>query len=238
MTVSSSATLAQGMMVSGTGILPDTVITQVVNATTITITNPAQASSTTASLTFYAVVDGVTAATNSPPVFVGGSVGTAPMVFQPLRLSFKTNISKQLLAQSPDVFVPVLRDQLSRGISSMLDNLALFGTGPANGQPLGIFSATTPTNLGATPMTWVNYQTYRQNILQTDLDPDTFGGIMSPAFLNYADQTQAYGAGTSYSIYEKMMDGHPDRFFVGDEINTSTPIGSYLVLLFLFSRHY
>jgi len=100
-----------------------------------------------------------------------------------------------IVGPSPTIFVPVLREQISRGISSMLDNLALFGTGPANGQPLGVFSAVTPVNLAATPMTWVNYQSYRQTILQTDLDPDTFGGIMSPAFLNYADQTQAYGAG-------------------------------------------
>jgi hypothetical protein len=213
------------MMVSGVGIQPDTVISQVVNGTTVTITVPAIASGSV-SLTFYAVVDGVAANPNSPPVFTGGSVGTAPMVFQPLRLSFKVPVSNQLLVQSPTVFTPVLREQISRGISSMLDNLALFGTGPANGQPLGVFSSVTPVNLAATPMTWVNYQGYRQSILQTDLDPDTFGGILSPALLNYVDQTQAYGAGTSYSIWEKMVDGHPERFFVGNEINTSTPMAS------------
>lgn len=92
-TVSFSATLAVGMMVSGVGIQANTVITQVVDGTHVALSNPALASSSTASLTFYAVVDGVTQVANSPPVFVSGSVGTAPMVFQPLRLSFKCNVS-------------------------------------------------------------------------------------------------------------------------------------------------
>jgi hypothetical protein len=36
-----------------------------------------------------------------------------------------------------------------------------------------------------------------------------------------------YGAGTSYSIWEKMKDGDAkNRFFVGNEIGTSTPMAS------------
>ena len=225
-TVSSSATLAVGMAVSGTGLLPNCVITQVVDGTHVTVTVPAITSSSTASLTFYAVSDGTNPIMpESEPVFTAGSVGANSLVFSPLRLGCKIKCSKQLLAQSPAVFIPILKEQISRGISSQLDNLALFGTGPANGQPLGIFSTVTPVNLAASPMTWANYQNYRTTILRTDLDPDSYGGILSPAFLNYADQTQAY-TGASYSIWEKMVDGHPDRFFIGNEINTSTAMAS------------
>ena len=157
-TVSSSATLAVGMSVSGAGLVPD--FTAVVDGTHVTVTNPAIATSSTASLTFFASADGTgTAFANSPPVFVSGSVSTNPMLFQPLR------------------------EQLSRGISSMVDNLALFGTGPANGQPLGVFAATgSPTKL-STSMTWINHQTYRTTILQTNLGPDSYGGIVSLGML-------------------------------------------------------
>ena len=89
----------------------------------------------------------------------------------------------------------------------------------------GVFSAVTPVNLAASPMTWANFQTYRTSILKTDLDPDSFGGILSPDFLNYVDQTQAY-TGASYSIWEKMRDGSPERYQVGNEINSTTGMAS------------
>jgi hypothetical protein len=36
--------------------------------------------------------------------------------------------------------------------------------------------------------------------------------------LNYLDQTQAY-TGASFSIWEKMEDGNPGAFKIGNEIN-------------------
>jgi hypothetical protein len=172
------------------------------------------------SLTFWVVADGVSQLVTSAPVFLAGTVGANSMILNPLRLGFRFGVSNNLLIQSPRIFVPVLREQISRGISSVLDNLALFGTG-LNGQPLGVFAATgSPTKLSSS-MTWPNFQTYRTTILQQDLDPDSFGGVLSPSFLSYADQTQAY-TGASYSIWEKMLDSHPERFHVGNEISTTT----------------
>jgi hypothetical protein len=221
-TVSSSATLAVGMMVSGTGIQSNTVISTVVDSTHVTLNAPALASSSTASLTFYAIVDGTQQSPNSPPVFLAGSVSGNPIQFQPLRLSVKIPVSKQLLAQSPDVFVPVLRDVISRSISGKLDDLALFGSGPANGQPLGIFNAVSPVNLGATGMTFAQYQLYRNAVLRTDLDPDSFGGLMSPDMLSYLDGTQ-FASNASYSILEKMRDvDYTHRFLTGNEVNVGT----------------
>ena len=125
---------------------------------------------------FSTSTDGTTILTQSDPGFVGGSVGANSMIFSPLRLGFKTQTSRQLYIQGGQLFEIVLREQVSRGISSMLDNLTLFGTG-TNGQPLGVLSTVTPVNLASTPMTWANYQTYRNSILKTDLDPDTFAAL-------------------------------------------------------------
>jgi hypothetical protein len=223
-TVSSSATLAVGMLVSGATpgqISPSTTIQQIINGTTIQLSQPALQGGTV-SLTFWAVADGAQQLVTSAPIFLGGTVGGGnSMILNPLRLGFRFGVSNNLLIQSPRIFVPVLREQISRGISSMIDNLALFGQGPAVGQPTGVFVATgSPAKLSSS-MTWPNFQSYRTTILQTDLDPDSFGGVLSPAFLSYADQTQAY-SGASYSIWEKMLDSHPERFHVGNEISTST----------------
>jgi hypothetical protein len=212
------------MQVSGTGILPDAVIVQVNSGTQVTLNLPAIASATE-SISFYAVADGTSQAINSPPVFVGGSVNNQSMFFNPLRLSFKVYVSNQLLRQSPGVFVPILREQISRGIGSMLDNLALFGQGASAGQPEGIFSAATPVNFGGTGMTWPQIKTYQSSVLASDLSPDSFGVLMSPAMYNYLDQTQVY-TGASYSIYEKLLDSHPDRVVIENSINPTTAMAT------------
>jgi HK97 family phage major capsid protein len=103
---------------------------------------------------FSTATDGTTVTPQSDPVFVGGSVGANPMIFSPLRLSFKTKVSNQLFARASRIFEPVLRNVISRGISSILDNLALYGTG-TNGQPLGVYSTVTPVNLTTTPLNLV-----------------------------------------------------------------------------------
>jgi HK97 family phage major capsid protein len=134
---------------------------------------------------FSTATDGTTVTPQSDPVFVGGSVGANPMIFSALRLSFKTKVSNQLFAQASRIFEPVLRNVISRGISSILDNLALYGTG-TNGQPLGVYSTVTPVNLTTTPLTWSGtlpkgYTNYRELVRETDLDPDSYGVIISPA---------------------------------------------------------
>jgi hypothetical protein len=169
---------------------------------------------------FSTLADGTTQMTISNPTFSGGTIGAISQIYLPLRMSTRINVSKQLLLQGNGMFEPILRDIVSRGMSSMIDNLALFGSG-TSGQPYGAFSTVTPVNLAGTPMTWANFQAYRTTVLLTDLDPDSFGVIVSPAMLNYLDQTQAY-SGASFSIWEKIKDGSPDRVFVGNEINTST----------------
>ena len=223
--LTSTATLIVGMAVSAVGLVPDTVITSITSGTAVAINNPAITSGS-ASVTFYSTNDGAAQANpNSPPVFVGGSVGTNSMFFNPLRLSFKVNVSNQLLRQSPAVFVPILREQISRGVGSMLDNLALFGTGPANGQPAGLFTAVTPVNFAATAMTWAQIKTYQSGVLSSDLAPDSFGVLMSPAMFNYLDQTQVY-SGASYSLYEKLCDSHPDRVVIENSINPTRPMAT------------
>jgi hypothetical protein len=79
--------------------------------------------------------------------------------------------------------------------------------------------------LAATLITSGNFCGYRQVILQTDLDPDTFGVIVSPAMQDYLDTTQ-WATYASYSIWEKIQDGHSNRCLVGNEINTNTSMSS------------
>jgi len=126
-TVSNTATLAVGMSVSGASvgyISPSTIVQQINDGTHITLSQPALQGGTV-SLTFWPSADGTSQAINSPPVFIGGTVGSTSMFFNPLRMSFKVNVSKQLLRQAPEVFTPILRDQLARGLGSMLDQFSI-----------------------------------------------------------------------------------------------------------------
>jgi hypothetical protein len=129
-------------------------------------------------------------------------------------------VSKQLFQQGGEQFGRVFRDMLSRAISGKLDDMALFGSG-ASGQPLGVYSAVTPVSLGATSMTLANFTGYRSAILGADLDPDSFGMIMSPAFESYIHSTAFTGGYTAIGDAIQRMVG-PDRLYVGNEINTST----------------
>jgi hypothetical protein len=227
-TCSSTTGLAAGMLVSGATpgqISPSTIVQQVVNSTTFQLSQPALQSGSV-SLTLWAAADGTSQLPTSQPTFLGGTSSGNSLILQPYRLGVRLAVSKQLLAQSPKLFTPILRQQLSKSISSAIDNMALFSTGGANAQPTGVFAACgSPAKLGSA-ITWINYQAYRTAIFQTDLDLASYGGIVSPAMLSYLDQTQAYGAGTSYSISEKVRDDTESRFLVGNEINSGTPMNT------------
>jgi hypothetical protein len=173
---------------------------------------------------FSTITDGTSATVQSDPVFVGGSVGANSMIFSPLRLSFKTKVSNQLFKQAARIFEPTLRDILSRGISSMLDNLALYGTG-TNGQPLGVYSATTPVAITGS-IAWADYKAALLGVMQTDLDPDSFGLITSPSFQNILD-TELWTTGGVDSFWEKIANRYKDRMFVGNEISASSPGGAH-----------
>jgi hypothetical protein len=180
---------------------------------------------------FSTNTDGTAVTIQSDPVFVGGSVGANPMIFSPLRLSFKTKISNQLLKQAARIFEPVLRDVISRGISSMLDNLALYGTG-TNGQPLGVYSASTPVAITGS-IAWADYKAALLGVMQTDLDPDSFGLITSPSMQNVLD-SEFWVSGGVDSFWEKIANRFPDRMFVGNEINASSPGGAHAIFLGLW----
>jgi hypothetical protein len=248
---------------------------------------------------FSTNTDGTSVLTQSDPVFTGGSVGANSMIYSPLRLTFKTQMSRQLYVQGGPFFEAVLREQVSRGISGMLDNLALYGSG-ASGQCLGLYSTVTPSNLGTAgtqngtltsgstsvtaltstatlavgnavsgvgiaagatiaqvnsgtaitlsiaatatgtnaltfnpAMSWTQYQAYKEAVLETDLDPDSYGLIMSPMVQNVLDSTQ-WVPGASYSVLEKIKDGDPSKVFVGNEIAASSPSGAKALFIGLW----
>jgi hypothetical protein len=173
---------------------------------------------------FSTNTDVTSQATNSPPSFTGATIGTNVIIFSSLRLGVKVFVSKQLFQQGGEQFARVFRDMLSRAIGGKLDDMALFGSG-ASGQPLGVYSAVTPVSLGASSMTLANFTSYRSSILATDLDPDSFGMIMSPAFEAYIHSTVFTGGYTTIGDAIQRMVG-PERLFVGNEINTSTAMTS------------
>jgi hypothetical protein len=173
---------------------------------------------------FSTATDGTTAATDLPPSFTGGTLGTNVMIFSPLRLGVKVVVSKQLFQQGGEQFSRVFRDMLSRAVSGKLDDLALFGSG-ASGQPLGIYSAVTPVSLGASSMTLANFTGYRSAILATDLDPDSFGMIMSPSFEAYIHSTAFTGGYTTIGDAIQRLVGR-ERLFIGNEISTTTAMTS------------
>jgi hypothetical protein len=92
---------------------------------------------------FSANADGTSQAADLPPTFTGGSVNSNSMIFSPLRLRVKVNVSNQLLLKGNKLFQSVFTDMLSRAVSGKLDDISFFGSG-TSGQPLGAFSTVTP----------------------------------------------------------------------------------------------
>jgi hypothetical protein len=173
-----------------------------------------------------------TTSPDSAPAFTGGSVNANSVIYSPQRIGVKMTVSMNLFRQSPEVFVPILKDAVIRSVSSRVNDLALFGSS-TNGQILGLSSLSTVNPLGATPMTWVNYKTYRRAILQTDLQPDSYAVLMSPAFENYADSTVQFPA-SSFTIFTKLKDQSP--VFVGNEVNNEGLATTKVLIAGLF-RH-
>jgi len=208
-------------------------------------------------------------------------------------------MSRQLYVQGGQLFESVLREQVSRGISSMVDNLSLYGSG-ASGQCLGVYSFASPVNLGTAgsqsgtltsgstsvtaltsttalavgnevsgvgipagttiaqvnsgaaitlsqaatatgantltfnpAMSWTQYQSYKESVLETDLDPDSYGVIMSPMVQNILDSTP-WLPGASFSVLGMIRDGDPSRVYIGNEISASSPSGAKCVFVALW----
>jgi hypothetical protein len=66
---------------------------------------------------FSTATDGTTQASDLPPSFTGGTIGTNVMIFSPLRLGVKVLVSKQLIQQGGEQFSRLFRDMLSRAVS-------------------------------------------------------------------------------------------------------------------------
>ena len=175
--------------------------------------------------------DGTTAIIESDPVFTPGSVNTVSQIYSPLRLGFKVTISNQLLLQGGELFASIIKDISSRALSSVIDNLALFGTGTANGQPLGLYSVITPTNLATASISFTNWQTVRESVLESDLSPDSLAVITSPAYLNVLDST-IFSSGASYTLADRIR--QYCSLLVGNEINTSSPSGKNALFIGLW----
>jgi hypothetical protein len=80
-------------------------------------------------------------------------------------------------------------------------------------------------------MSWTQYQGYKENVLETDLDPDTYAVIMSPMVQNILDSTP-WLPSASFSVLEKVRKA--DDVFVGTEVAASSPSGAKALFLGLW----
>ena len=135
-----------------------------------------------------------TANPNSSPVFSDQAVNGFSKVYGPQRVSCNFKISRSLLALSPNVLIPTIRELISRSISSKVSDLSLFGT-PNNTNIAGLFQVVAPQNLGATPATYSQVVGCYSTTLASDAQADTLGAYISPGFFKYAEITQRFSAG-------------------------------------------
>ncbi len=110
-----------------------------------------------------------------------GDLGTNQIVLVPKRLSAEVIVSNQLLVQTSADFDKILIADLSRALSSVLDQTALYGDGVD--KPLGI--ANTPGTLrlpyAAADPFWEYLVSAEVGIAGANVSMESFGNIMSPA---------------------------------------------------------
>jgi hypothetical protein len=104
------------------------------------------------------------------PVFTGFNVS-------PKRLAAITIVSRQLLAQSPDLD-PMLRADFARQLGSLVDQVCLLGTG-SGGQPLGV-GATAGVN-AISGQTYDNFVHAERLVADQRVALDTYAVITNPA---------------------------------------------------------
>jgi hypothetical protein len=78
---------------------------------------------------------------------------------------------------------------------------------------------------------WTQYQAYKETVLETDLDPDTYGVILSPMVQNILDTTP-WLPSASFSVLEKMRKA--DTVLVGNEIAATSPSGAKALFIGLW----
>lgn len=115
-----------------------------------------------------------TVVSNSDPGFLGFNV-------TPHRISAMLYVSKQLLAQTSEELDRILIADISRQLGSYLDQCALYGTGSANHQPLGLANV---SGVSAIPITQTDFHTSfcqaEATIEVADVSMDSYAVLASP----------------------------------------------------------
>jgi HK97 family phage major capsid protein len=159
----------------------------------------------------------------------------AQIVLSPKRLNSVAVVSRQLLTQSALSAQQFVANDLLRSIAVAEDYAGLWGTGPANNQPVGLF--TIPSSAPGTsvygelapsvtfatggPPTWAAVLQFEANVAgacDVDLDPATTRFVCSPSTLaawkGYARQ-DARGATTYYPNFYANDAGIAGWDFIG-----------------------
>jgi len=143
----------------------------------------------------------------------------------PMRIACHVIVSRQLFIAASIAVDAYVEREIGRALSAQLDAACLYGTGPANFQPLGVLL--TP-NVNAVPFpaaapgsSWEGLNDMRLACLDHDVYPDSYGIISSPANENKLLMDVPF-AGVGPSTWHSIPDPKffskqvsDNRFFTG-----------------------
>jgi hypothetical protein len=131
-------------------------------------------------------------ATPSDPIFAGHPVS-------PKRISGMLVVSGQLLKQAPPDLDAILTSDISRQLASYFDSVALYGTGPADNQPMGL--ASLPGVIQGAPFAqrpdWHSlFFDLERTIEDTNVEMDSYGVLVSPGTKKILRTSPSFSGGS------------------------------------------
>ena len=161
------------------------------------------------------------------------NVNFVSATLSPKRVTAQIRISKQLLKQTgqlPSLILSpasmtldeYLAAKMKVAFASVLDQAALYGTGAANYQSLGVIStAGTNSVTTASPPIWSDLTCMRYLVTNYDANRDSFGWITDPRGRKYFEGTPRFtnAAARMWDLMEKeaeiTLEVSDDRIFAG-----------------------
>jgi hypothetical protein len=155
---------------------------------------------------------------------VPADVNFASSTLSARRIAAQIIVSRQLLIQSTGA-LPLdefLAYKMKVAFASVLDQSALYGTGPGNNQPLGVISTPGTNSVTTTvPPSWGDLTNMRFLTTNADIDRSSFGWITSPQGRKYFESTTRFtnAAASFWDLMQKeseiSLEVNDNRIFAG-----------------------
>ena len=138
------------------------------------------------------------AVTPADPVF-------ASTTLKPKRLTSSFIVSQQLLSQTASLGLDrYLASKMKVAFGSTIDQACLYGSGPANHQPLGVINTSGAQSFAfASPPVWSDIANARYAVTNYDADRSSFSWITSPAGRKFLESTPRF-ATAGVSMWDPM----------------------------------